>query len=55
VAWPGWPVNVHDLLMRCLANIGLHGSILASIVSMYGNASMIMELAGRVGHAFNST
>jgi hypothetical protein len=48
-------IRCNDLLMRCLADIGLRGNILASIVSMYWNALMITKLAGRVGQALDST
>jgi hypothetical protein len=44
-----------DLLMRCLADIGLRGSILTSIVSMYWNAPMVTKLGGRLGQPFDST
>lgn len=44
-----------DLLMRCLADIGLHGSMLSSIVSMYWQAPMQPKLGGRLGQPFDST
>ena len=44
-----------DLLMRCLADIGLRGNILTAIVSMYWNAPMVTKMAGNVGQPFDST
>ncbi len=44
-----------DLLMRCLREIGLHGSMLETIVSMYWDAPMATKLGGQVGQPFAST
>lgn len=44
-----------DLLMKCLADIGLRGEILTAIVSMYWNAPMRPKLGPVAGPAFDST
>ena len=44
-----------DLLMRCLADMGLHDHMLTAIVSMYWNAALVPVAQGQVGQPFDST
>ncbi len=45
----------HDLLMRCLADIGLHGEMLTALASMYWQPPLVPTAQGRMGTAFSST
>lgn len=44
-----------DLLMKCLADIGLHDNMLRAIVSMYWRAPLIPAVQGQMGTPFAST
>jgi hypothetical protein len=44
-----------DLLMKCLVDIGLHGSMLSTIMHMYWQAPMITKVGKKLGQPFDST
>jgi hypothetical protein len=44
-----------DLLMKCLVDMGLHGSMLSTIMHMYWHAPMVTKVGQHLGKSFDTT
>jgi len=44
-----------DLLMQCLVDMGVHGSMLSTLTYMYWQAPMVTKVGRKLGQPFDTT